>query len=494
MSRDIQQFREILFWPFRFEGNGGGDLQKFLECSSLWHRDEDWLKRDYRCDQARPDETAYAEFVYFHPFVQRFLYSEDSSVSPMKVWRRDDIVGAEVQLADRECPIVRLSVEQVRLFWFDLRDDHGVGILTLEVAATTPLPLSTVQNLLDQFRRVYPPYWEKGVAGRFPQWVTWETTDGSKLNCTQETFSQFWNWADKKRTYPVGKHWRSLLYGKVDPVPSWFDKLRQIEDERMPTMTWLAMDDPRQLTCGDFVRLCFADESGSSDNLPYAPTFLKNFERDYCYDRYWAHGSLDDEKSGAQSWMTTRYMNCGYAFTMVGQAGGFYTDAVSGALSHFRNHYFTMGLIAHFQKAALLSFSDCLSTDVSKPEDKGLHKNARKTLRRLIDFTDRYWFIDLSNQLQARELYSGWRQHLGLDTLYAQVMDEADKLSSYLEGENEVRLQWIVGAASVVVGLLPIWGKFIEVHFGSPLCFAIINSVLFAAIVGFTYFLWRRRR
>lgn len=506
MSPEVKQFREILFWPFRFEGDGGDEMREFLDRSNLWHRDKDWLNRCYRHNQQRPAQTAYGEFVYFHPFVQRFLFSDDPGYSPMQVWRRDDITGAAVSLRDSDQTVVELAVEQVRLFWFDLHDGHGVGIMTLEVQARSPLPLGTVQNLLDQFRRVYPPYWEDGSGGRFPLQVVWSKEDGSKLDCGQEPFAQFWNWADDRRTYPVAKHWRSLLYGDVESAQGWFGKLRQIEDERMPIMAWLAMDSPRALTHGDFVRLCFADDAGPSDTLPYASGFLTNFARDYCYDRYWAGDSIndlatagpatDDPATAAQKRMTTRYMNCGYAFTMVGEdEERFYANGVSGALAHFRNHYFTMGLIAHFQKAALLSFSDSLSADTSQPGSRSLHKTARKTLRRLIDFTDRYWFVDLSNQIQARELYSQWRGHLGLDALYAQVMDEADKLSSYLEGENQERLEKIVFAVASVLALLQI---LIALGQGDSGGSAIVSALLILIAIGGaaagSIWWWRDRR
>ena len=154
-----------------------------------------------------------------------------------------------------------------------------------------------------------------------------------------------------------------------------------------------------------------------------------------------------------------------------------------------------MGLIAHFQKAALLSFSDSLSADTSQPGSRSLHKTARKTLRRLIDFTDRYWFVDLSNQIQARELYSQWRGHLGLDALYAQVMDEADKLSSYLEGENQERLEKIVFAVASVLALLQI---LIALGQGDSGGSAIVSALLILIAIGGaaagSIWWWRDRR
>lgn len=47
-------------------------------------------------------------------------------------------------------------------------------------------------------------------------------------------------------------------------------------------------------------------------------------------------------------------MGCGYGFVALVKANGFIT---SNLLDHFRHHYFQMGLIIHFHRAALLRFS-----------------------------------------------------------------------------------------------------------------------------------------
>ena len=49
----------------------------------------------------------------------------------------------------------------------------------------------------------------------------------------------------------------------------------QIENKRIPIMTYLALNDPHALTRGDMVRLGFAAKWGESNTLPYAEHLLE---------------------------------------------------------------------------------------------------------------------------------------------------------------------------------------------------------------------------
>jgi len=167
----IEHFREILFWPFFFEDRSHQYFEQIIQGGG-WQPEADWYQRQYhyRGDSGkRAEATAYGEFVYFQPYVQRFLYQSDV----MKAWRRDDVVQLQAtltKLADekrQQTPAIHCAVEQLWLFQFAL-GDRQLGILALELRMEQSQPLSVVQNFLDQMRRVYPPYWEGGIAKRFP--------------------------------------------------------------------------------------------------------------------------------------------------------------------------------------------------------------------------------------------------------------------------------------------------------------------------------------
>src|SRR5258706_15437598 len=120
----------------------------------------------------------------------------------------------------------------------------------------------------------------------------------------------------------------------------------------MPMMAYLALDDPRSLTRNDFIRLGLVTAAGSDAMLPFSEQHLADFEQRYCDDRFWLN-------AGAAP--NTRYLCNGHALVVVGQAGSdFFACRDRGVLAQFRHQHFLLFLIAHFQKAALLMFSDRL--------------------------------------------------------------------------------------------------------------------------------------
>ena len=95
------------------------------------------------------------------------------------------------------------------------------------------------------------------------------------------------------------------------------------------------MDDARALTRADFVRLGLVTGPGESDVLPYSARYMRDFEERYCYDQFW-----NEERSGRPG---TRFMSCGHAFVMVGDAQDpFFMDADAGLLAQFRHQYFVL--------------------------------------------------------------------------------------------------------------------------------------------------------
>ena len=90
-------------------------------------------------------------------------------------------------------------------------------------------------------------------------------------------------------------------------------------------------------------------------------------------------------------------------------------------LAQFRHQHFLLFLIAHFQKAALLMFSDRLAEalkhlDIADPDSIRRFKRAiRESFAGFLGFTHRYWFHEVSEQAQARALFRLCTTHLEVD-------------------------------------------------------------------------------
>jgi hypothetical protein len=240
----------------------------------------------------------------------------------------------------------------------------------------------------------------------------------------------------RHRAPRIAAHWAFLLRPLV---PDHADergliRYRQVEFYRMPVMGYLAMNDPRALSRGDFIRLGLVAAAGSDEALPYSDRHVASFEERYCYDRYWS------DLAGGPS---TRFLCCGHALVAVGDAHSpLFTGNETGVMSQFRHQYFLLFLIAHFHKAALLMLSDRLVDALSRLEVhnaetvKRFKREIRQNFEIFLRFTHRYWFHELSDQAQSKALFAMCSRHLGTDALFEEVKDETQEMSHYLDSDS----------------------------------------------------------
>ena len=373
--------------------------------------------------------------------MQRFLYGESGGhegaspygESPIRIFRRHDVAKVRMTFKDSDDPIT-LDIVHIDLYFFY---DIDVVILVVEVGADD-LALRQVQDILYRFGRAYPPYWdEDGSGGHCLKRAEWMAADGQVLSVSDyEKRSKYLSFVARFRAPCISSHWEFLLRPLVlhHSDEDGLVRYRQIEYHRMPLLAYLAMDDPRTLSRGDFARLVLVAGPGKGNSLPYSPQHLEDFEARYCYDRFW---HPQGEQPG------TRLLSCGHAFVMVGSAReAYFTELENGLLGQFRHQFFLLALIPHFHKAALLMLSDRLVTALNRLEIgnaesvKRFKRAIREILEVFLRFTHRYWFTEISDQAQARALFTMTREHLGTERLYTELREEIHDMSEYLDSDS----------------------------------------------------------
>jgi hypothetical protein len=448
----VRQLRQVLLWPLRLMPVRGvsddaahvppWQVLRDLGAASPWREVVD----EYAAEAGSFHERHYNEFVTFLPYVQRFLYGEGRkharagddarSGSPMRVFRRGDVVQVRVAARPGEAPL-RLELVHVDLYFFY---DIDVVILNVELRADG-LTLTQAQELLYRFGRGYPSGWDaQGQALHSMHSVEWLGADGAVLaRSDAQQREPFLAHVCEHRAPRIAAHWAFLLQPLVSDHSEEAGALRfrQIEYYRMPVMAWLALDEPRDLTRNDFIRLGLVTGAGERVGdaaAPYAEQHLADFEQRFCYDRFWAD-------AGAAP--NTRYLCSGHSLIVVGDAQSeFYGCGDRGVLAQFRHQHFLLFLIAHLQKAALLMFSDRLvealqGLDIGDAASVRRFKRAiRRSFEGFLRFTHRYWFHEVSEQAQVRALFQMCATHLGLDPLYAEVKERIADMNSYLDADS----------------------------------------------------------
>ena len=436
----VKHLRQVLLWPLRLMPLPEGTSARPWELlTPNWREEVD----EYTGDAEDFHERHYNEFVTFLPYVQRFLYGDgraqrgaSAAGSPMRLFRRRDVARVRVVSRPGDAPLL-LDIVHVDLIFF-LNID--LVLLNVEISAND-LPLPQAQDLLYRFGRAYPAGWNaQGQALHCMASVEFlDAADKVLARSDAHDREAFLEHVAEHRAPRIAAHWACMM----EPLVSDHSgrpgalRFRQIEYHRMPTMAFLALDDPRALTRNDFVRLGLLSAAPTGDNdalLPFAEPQLAEFEARHCYDRFW---------SDAGAAPNTRYLCSGHSLVVVGDARApFYNCAERGVLAQFRHQHFLLFLIAHFQKAALLMFSDRLAEalkhlDIADPDSIRRFKRAiRDSFAGFLGFTHRYWFHEVSEQAQARALFRLCTSHLGTDALYAEVKERIADMSGYLEADS----------------------------------------------------------
>ena len=440
----IRHFRQRLLWPLQLMPRDDDRARRQPWAALLDLPGQPW--REVAATRSGPfQERHYNEFVTFLPYVQRFLYGDGphgsertGGGSSMRLLRRDDVARVRVRLHPQDAPL-ELLIEHIDLYFFY---DIDVVMLHVEVHADD-VPMAQAQELLYRFGRGYPPGWDEDGRGlHCAAEVAWLDAAGQVLAASDAGERDvFLDFVGRHRAPRLAAHWRWLLQPLVpdqEDTPGGL-RVRQIEYHRMPVLAYLSFDDPQALSRADFIRLGLVAGQGgreaeAPERLPFAAQHVADFESRYCYDRFWHAGGAAPH---------TRYLCCGHAMIVVGRAdSAFFTDRERGVLGQFRHQHFLLFLIAHFQKAALLMFSDRLvvALDALHIADATSVKRFKRAVRgnfeTFLRFTHRYWFHDIAEQAQTRALYRLCVGHLGLETLYPEVRERVSEMNTYLDTDS----------------------------------------------------------
>lgn len=295
-----------------------------------------------------------------------------------------------------------------------------------------------------------------------------------------------------------------------------------IEDERIPIMSFIAVGQPRSISTADWIRIAFADDEGDSQIFPYSPEFQSGeMLRSVAYDRFWH--STGEAKSGANKTLHhVRWLCCGYAFVGVGPSSDdiFFMNEHSGALTHFRHHYFALAMIAQFHRASLLRFKHELAEASDELLDAGggsrilawlghhdhesrmikFRKRVQSLAERLERFRARYWFVEVSNQIQGQELFDLYKKHLNLETLLAAISADAQAaeqlVSSWHEEHRNRSTHSLALLGALAIPLIPLidycksdlWVN----HPNRFSCLAWLSIIIFGVIFQFVPLLYNR--
>jgi Mg2+ and Co2+ transporter CorA len=117
---------------------------------------------------------------------------------------------------------------------------------------------------------------------------------------------------------------------------------------------------------------------------------------------------------------------------------------------------------------------------------KQFKRAIREILEVFLRFSHRYWFHEISDQAQARALFSMTRDHLGTENLYTELREEIQDMSQYLDSDSLRRQANTVVRLTVVTtaGLVAtITTGFLGINLIDAAQDGLIDRILFFALV-----------
>ena len=195
--------------------------------------------------------------------------------------------------------------------------------------------------------------------------------------------------------------------------------------------------------------------------------------------------------------------------------GSFFRDVI--APRHVVYTYDRMLVQALFYQASLRHYDDAITRSTSGLLGSS-QKNAIGMIRQqrteFMRFTNQYWFREVTNQMQGKEIFRLQQRGLGLDEYYRQIQDEITHTNEYLQALHDSRVAsdssriGKVAALLAVVAALPVfndifkaetslWGHLVKwlTHFGVSDCGARVGiaALLVFVIIGLLWYFLRSK-
>lgn len=232
----------------------------------------------------------------------------------------------------------------------------------------------------------------------------------------------------------------------VDNEEQTFDRhkhLMPISDHRMFISTCYgfggpppAADQAKQKQHQFFSLALYADKSGFDNAVmkgyAYDPDFVSQHIAKHRYNRWIAQGQV--------------YGYTDYSNVYIGYGHYFCTEI---AKENVPNLYDSMLTVALFYRASLKHYEQRITDATRHFGSKQGKKDFRLMRKDFLYFTNRYWYKELTDQVQGKEIFNLQMQGLDIEKNYHFIKDEVDTADDYIESENSKKFNQVGGAIAL---------------------------------------------
>lgn len=299
----------------------------------------------------------------------------------------------------------------VRLHCFPL----GVGVLALRIEGTVPLPFDKLLYFNSVFRYLDAAYKDQPL---YRIVLRGESEPASQTPQPQSGLGPL----------------MPYFFQEIEKVPD-----SPLRDNRLVVYSYAALDRgaiPESCNLNDlFFKFLFVDRIDEA--LPDA-NFRHQLLEKHEYRRWQSY--VHDGTSQSVRFGFSRYSGVVMGLeseTDPTKSKDFFKDDI---FQHFTTMYYDMALILLFHRTALLSLSNALSKVVEEKSREEWQAEVRELRQHALEFTNRYWFGEITNQDQGIEMFDCWRNALRTQELFDEVHRELQEYDDDLRNRDAARL------------------------------------------------------
>lgn len=498
-GRPLRHYGCTLFYPLDL-GRYRSSIAKALTQQAKAHTDGPTVRR-YRYATEAPDATTPATpeqqaetqaWLYFQPLVRQLMFDlegadADDALRPAHEWRAEGLDAWRLTLGSdaggddplrRQCAVI----ESLTLHHF--YNDLCVLALRVRPAISAeaakalendaddwwhPLAFSP-RETLDQLRALqcaawmrftrlarvaYPSFMEQKDENKIDTLRLWNgqeeiTAFGTDTRCCPPGIPQF----PGMLLSPVLRQLLAVFFGDTIGAHALDVVLHDRDgddDDRLFVNVAYALAGPAPIRT-DLERLfsfaLFVDRPGDDgwdacDGYAYSPA--------------WVQERMQHQRVGLWDDLGQRVGFTGFSHVYLGH-GDFFSQTI--APTHVPNIYQRMTLQALFYQASLRRYAREISAASSHLSGRSARAAFQCLHHEFITFVNRYWFHDLSSQLQGREIYARMAHSLGLKREYDLIKDELERADEALHMAHDQEMQGIahrVAWIGLILALLGLW-------------------------------------
>ena len=453
-AKQIRHLRQILLWPVQLLAlQEGAPVQHHWEHLAKPDPDNPWRELDDEFgDPAEFQERHYNEFVTFLPPVQRFLYGQglcravkrSYGESPIRAIRRTDIAKVRLTLSEGR-RAYRAAIVHVDLYFFF---DIDIVILALEVAADN-LPLGVRAGGAVPLRPRLSRLLGGGQRGGHCPWlVEWLCPKGEVLaRSDYEKREKYLAFVCQHRAPAVAAHWEFLL-SRWCCITATGAGPRALPPARVLPHALHGVLRHGRRARADAAGPRSAWHRQRGGRLLGAALLGKlpgRVRARFCYDRYCdarlgdagRRHALHEHRAHARRHRRGRRPLLRRTPTAGSSAASATSTSCCSSSPISSGPPCTCSPTGSVAAVSRLDIGDADATRVFR-------RDIRHALENFLRFEHRYWFYEISNQAQARELYAMTRQHLEPGRALRDIREELQDMGNFLDvdamrRQNETR-------------------------------------------------------